>query len=70
MANDREQDYDEIARILAADPNATVVAGKAQAWLLTGNTIEIARAAVARSRQTPESAHPSEIAHNTPRRNA
>jgi hypothetical protein len=37
---------DEIDKILAADPNANVVEGDQQAWLLTGDQVKVARDAL------------------------
>jgi hypothetical protein len=42
---------DAIDKIFDADPNANVVEGKQQAWLLTGKALEVAKAALGR-RQT------------------
>jgi len=48
MANDEKQRVDEIDAIFAADPNATVVEGEQQVWLLTGKGLEAAEAALGR----------------------
>ena len=45
---DDQQHQDEIARILAEDPNANIVDGASQAWLLTGKALDVAKAAIAR----------------------
>jgi len=39
---------DEIDRLIAADPNATVVEGEEEAWLLTGAAAKVARDLVAK----------------------
>jgi ribosomal protein S27E len=46
--DERKSEADEIGEILANDPNAHVVPGEAQAWLLTGKALEVARAALGR----------------------
>jgi hypothetical protein len=48
MADDEQQHQDEIARILAEDPNANIVDGEPQAWLLTGKALDVAKAAIGR----------------------
>jgi len=45
----RAQQADEIGDLLASDPNANVVEGKPQAWLLTGTALEVAREAIGKS---------------------
>jgi hypothetical protein len=44
----KQRQQDEIARILAEDPNANVVEGEAQAWLITGKALEVAKVALGR----------------------
>jgi hypothetical protein len=44
---------DEIDKILADDPNANVVEGDQQAWLLTGDDLKVARDAVTPAEQKP-----------------
>jgi hypothetical protein len=48
VAEDGTQQTDEIGRLIAADPNANLVEGEAQAWLLTGKALDVAKAAVGR----------------------
>jgi hypothetical protein len=43
MEDDEKQEMDEIDKLFAADPNATVVEGEKQAWLLTGVAAKVAR---------------------------
>jgi hypothetical protein len=50
MADDETQ-MDEIDKIFADDPNATVVEGEQQAWLLTGDQIKVARDLVAKQQK-------------------
>jgi hypothetical protein len=47
-SDSQEREDDEIARLLAADPNANIVDGESQAWLLTATALDVAKAAIAR----------------------
>jgi hypothetical protein len=64
MADDEKQQPDEIDKLIAADPNANLVEGKPQAWLLTGAALNVARAAVGRreANLTSESEKPTDNA--------
>ena len=46
--DEKQRQQDEIGRILAGDPNANVVEGEAQAWLLTSKALDVAKAALGR----------------------
>jgi hypothetical protein len=46
MAHEQKQRHDEIDEIFANDPNANVVEGEQQAWLLTGDALNVAKAAI------------------------
>jgi hypothetical protein len=49
LADDEQrQEMDAIDKLFAADPNATVVEGEKQAWLLTGVAAKVARDLVAK----------------------
>lgn len=43
---DTEDQRDEIDRLLDADPNAHVVEGSHETWLLTGDQVKVAREAL------------------------
>jgi hypothetical protein len=45
---------DEIDKILADDPNANVVEGGDEVWLLTGDQVKAARKATGRDQPPPE----------------
>lgn len=44
--DEKQQELDEIDRLIAEDPNAHLVEGRAEGWLLTGRAFEIAKAAL------------------------
>lgn len=48
MAEDtKKSERDEIGRLIAADPNANLVEGGDEVWLLTGDQVKMAREALA-----------------------
>jgi hypothetical protein len=51
VADEETPEPDEIDKLLAADPNAHVVEGEAQVWLLTGDQVKVAREALPKKNQ-------------------
>ena len=45
-------EQDEIGRLLAEDPNAHIVEGDQQAWLLTGDAVKVAHDAISPSKRS------------------
>jgi len=55
MADDEQQQPDEIDRLIGADPHAHRVDGDTQAWLLTGDDqMKLARDLVAKQQKQSE----------------
>ncbi len=51
MAANETPEPDEIDKLIAEDPNANVVEGDQQVWLLTGAQVKVAREALPKNDQ-------------------